>query len=117
LISLARNSSLIANETNMAWYGSSYAMDLQLQQGQARAVELGRYVVRATNTGYSAILDNKGKILSYLPRDKFGVLIGEVKGFVGQTPYMKMGGSFYWIFTLFLLLLILFFYSRIKNKN
>ncbi|QRN41276.1 MAG: apolipoprotein N-acyltransferase [Neisseriaceae bacterium] len=117
LINLARHASLIANETNMAWYGSSYAMDLQLQQGQARAVELGRYVVRATNTGYSAILDNKGKIISYLPRDKFGVLIGEVKGFLGQTPYMKIGGSFYWIFTLFLLLLALFFYSRIKNKS
>lgn len=116
LVELASNSSLIVNATNMAWYGSSYAMDLQLQQGQARAVELGRYVVRSTNTGYSAIIDNKGKIIQVLPRDQFGILIGEVKGYSGQTPYMRMGGSRTWILWITFGLLLLFLYSQIKAK-
>ena len=109
LISGAKNATLIANGANMAWYGSSYAMDQQLQQAQMRAMELGRYVVRSTNTGYSAIIDNKGHILQKVPRDRFGVLVATVPGFQGETPYMKLGGSAPWATLLLIIYLALFF--------
>ena len=109
LISGARDSTLIANGANMAWYGSSYAMDQQLQQAQMRAMELGRYLVRATNTGYSAIIDHKGHILQKVARDHFGVLVDTIPGFQGETPYMRLGGDTPCAIFLLVIYLVLFF--------
>ncbi|MDO5059855.1 MAG: apolipoprotein N-acyltransferase [Neisseria sp.] len=94
LIASARQSSLLANASNMAWYGTSNAMYQQLQQSQARALELGRYMVRATNTGFTAIVDNKGRVTAQLLPDTAAVLNGEIEGFRGETPYMKLGSSY-----------------------
>lgn len=97
LIASARQANLLANVSNMAWFGQSYARDQQLQLSQARALELGRYMVRATNTGMTAIINQKGQIQALLPPDVEQVLIGEVQGYVGETPYMRWGGSTPWI--------------------
>nr|WP_253341664.1 apolipoprotein N-acyltransferase [Neisseria sp. HSC-16F19] len=93
LIASAKQASLLANVSNMAWYGDSYAMDQHLQQSQARALELGRYMVRATNTGMTAIINPQGYITALLPKDSAQVLTGEIEGYRGETPYMRMGGS------------------------
>lgn len=93
LINLAKESTLLVNISNMGWYGKSNAMDLQLQQSQARSLELGRMLVRSTNNGRTAVISNKGVILSILPRDVMQVLIYKIQGFSGNTPFMKMGGS------------------------
>ncbi|STZ76634.1 apolipoprotein N-acyltransferase [Bergeriella denitrificans] len=93
LIATARHSTLLANVSNMAWYGDSNAMYQQLQQSQARAMELGRYMVRATNTGVTAIISPKGSIIAQAEPNTETVLTGHVKGYTGETPYMKMGGS------------------------
>ena len=101
----------------MGWYGSSYAMDLQLQQAQVRAIELGRYVVRTTNTGYSAIIDNKGAILAYLPRDQQGFLQGTIKAYTGATWYMRLGGSRPIIMVMILLLFFLLIYDHLYYRR
>lgn len=93
LIPSARQASVLANVSNMAWYGDSYAMDQHLQQSQARALELGRYMVRATNTGMTAIINPHGQIMAMLAPNTAQVLQGEIEGYQGQTPYMHMGGS------------------------
>ena len=93
LIATAKRSTLLANISNMAWYGKSNAMYQQLQQSQARAMELGRYMVRATNTGATAIISPKGTIVAEAQPDTETVLEGHVKGYIGETPYMKAGGS------------------------
>ncbi|TFV05404.1 apolipoprotein N-acyltransferase, partial [Bacillus stratosphericus] len=93
LIASAGQSTLLANASNMAWYGKSNAMFQHLQQSQARALELGRYMVRATNTGATAIVDPKGRIVAQAVPDTATVLEGRIKGYVGETPYMKLGGS------------------------
>lgn len=93
LIATAKRSTLLANISNMAWYGKSNAMYQQLQQSQARAMELGRYMVRATNTGATAIISPKGTIVAEAQPDIETVLEGHVKGYIGETPYMKAGGS------------------------
>lgn len=93
LIASARQSTLLANASNMAWYGKSNAMYQQLQQSQARALELGRYMIRATNTGLTAVIDHKGRLTASLPPDTAGVLRSNIQGYSGQTPYMMLGGS------------------------
>ena len=70
LIATAKRSTLLANISNMAWYGKSNAMYQQLQQSQARAMELGRYMVRATNTGATAIISPKGTIVAEAQPDQ-----------------------------------------------
>ncbi|WP_066565966.1 apolipoprotein N-acyltransferase [Snodgrassella sp. CFCC 13594] len=93
LIASAKQSSLLANISNMAWYGQSHAMDQHLQQSQARALEMGRYMVRATNTGMTAVINPKGEITALLPPDTAQVLTAEIQGQQGNTPYMQLGSS------------------------
>ena len=93
LIASARQSTLLANASNMAWYGHSNAMWQQLQQSQTRALELGRQMIRATNTGATAIVSEKGEILALAKPNTETVLNGMAQGFSGETPYMKLGGA------------------------
>ncbi len=52
---------LLVNVSNVAWFGRSVAPQQHLQISQARALETGRYVLRATNTGMTAIIDQAGQ--------------------------------------------------------
>ena len=54
---------LLVNISNDAWYGQSYAADQHMQFSQARALETGRYMLRATNTGATAAIDQHGYVL------------------------------------------------------
>ena len=108
LIATAKNATLLANVSNMAWYGDSNAMYQQLQQSQARAMELGRYMVRATNTGATAIISPKGSIIAESEPNTDAVLEGHIKGYVGETPYMKAGGSLWLIGVLSIIAIVLF---------
>ncbi|MDO5070206.1 MAG: apolipoprotein N-acyltransferase [Neisseria zoodegmatis] len=108
LIASAKQSTLLANASNMAWYGKSNAMFQHLQQSQARSMELGRYMVRSTNTGATAIIDPKGRIVSQTVPDTEAVLEGKIEGYIGETPYMKMGGSLPLIILLGLTAAVLF---------
>lgn len=114
LIATARQSTLLANVSNMAWYGDSNAMHQQLQQSQARAMELGRYMVRATNTGATAIISPKGSIISEAEPNTETVLEGHIKGYIGETPYMKMGGS-WWLIGILTAIAALLFVLRQKE--
>lgn len=95
LIESAKKSTLLANASNMAWYGNSNAMWQQLQQSQARALELGRYMIRATNTGATAIVAPNGSVIKHAQPNIPTVLEGEVYGMSGETPYMRLGSSWY----------------------
>lgn len=112
LIYAARQSSLLANISNMAWYGHSNAMSQHLQQSQARALEMGRYMVRATNTGMTAIINPQGQITALLPPDTAQILYGNVQGMRGDTPFMRLGGSMPLMALLLLLAAILYGYGR-----
>lgn len=103
LIDSAKKSTLLANASNMAWYGHSNAMWQQLQQSQARALELGRYMIRATNTGATAIVAPNGRIVKFAKPNMETVLEGEVYGMNGETPYMKLGSSWPVFYALLLL--------------
>ena len=83
--------SLLVNVTNDAWFGETFAAWQHAQMSQMRALETGRYMLRATNTGVTAIIDQKGRVLSSLPEFEAGTLEGVAQGYDGLTPYARWG--------------------------
>ena len=82
---------LLANLTNDAWYGDSWAADQHLQISQMRALEAGRPMLRATNTGVSAVVDHRGRVRASLPQFESGVLEASIAGRAGSTPFAVAG--------------------------
>jgi apolipoprotein N-acyltransferase len=89
---------LLVNISNDAWYGQSYAADQHMQFSQARALETGRYMLRATNTGATAAIDQHGYVLAHAPHDIQTTLNIKAQGFTGSTPYVRWGN---WPFIVF----------------
>lgn len=82
---------LLVNVTNDAWFGDSTAPWQHMQMSQARALETGRPVLRATNTGATAIIDARGRVTARAPLFKAWVLEDMVQGYDGTTPYVYFG--------------------------
>ena len=82
---------LLVNISNDAWYGKSIAASQHLQISQARAMETQRMMLRATNTGVTAIIDINGSLISSLPQHEVGILDGIVQGYKGSTPFSMYG--------------------------
>ncbi|MEY4017252.1 MAG: putative apolipoprotein N-acyltransferase N-acyltransferase, rane protein [Pseudomonadota bacterium] len=81
---------LLINLSNIAWFGNTVAIDQHLHISRVRAMELGRPMLRATNTGATAIIDAQGVVTHRLASGVQGVLSGEVKGVHGErTPYTQ----------------------------
>ncbi|MBT9589461.1 MAG: apolipoprotein N-acyltransferase [Thiobacillus sp.] len=85
--------SVLVNVSNLAWFGDSFAPWQHAQMSQMRALETGRMMLRATNTGLTAIIDEKGRILASLPPFTTGSLSGEIQGYAGSTPYVRWGNA------------------------
>jgi len=82
---------LLANFTNDAWWGKSAASDQHLQISQMRALETGRYMLRATNTGVTTIVDEVGHVVRAAPQFAVAVVEGLAQGRTGSTPYVLWG--------------------------
>ncbi len=80
---------VFVNVSNIAWFGDTVAIDQHLHITRMRALEFERPFVRATNTGATAIVDHRGQVQAELPRHTRGVLMDEVEGRVGLTPYAR----------------------------
>ena len=89
--SQARRATLLANVSNVAWFGDSLAPAQHLQIARQRAIETGRVHLAATNTGITAAVDRDGTVLARLPQYAAGRLEIEVQGYTGATPYMLAG--------------------------
>jgi len=77
--------------TNDAWYDTSPAAWQHLQASQIRAIESGRYILRATNTGVSSIIAPDGSIQNTIPWWRKGIVIGHYQPLSYQTLYQKWG--------------------------
>ena len=84
---------LLVNASNVAWFGRSVAPQQHMQISQARALETGRYMLRATNTGMTAIIDQHGKVRAVAPEFVTATVSGEVQGYAGATPYVRWGNA------------------------
>ena len=85
--------SVLVNVSNLAWFGNSFAPWQHAQMSQMRALESGRMMLRATNTGVTAIIDERGRMLASLPLFTTGSLSGEIQGYAGATPYVRWGNA------------------------
>lgn len=108
--------SILLNVSNIAWFGDSIALPQHLQISQMRAIETGRPMLRATNTGVTAVIDPKGKVVARLPPFERGVLAAPVQGYKGLTPYSRYGNSPV-VALAFLLLGAAWFVSRNNPHN
>jgi apolipoprotein N-acyltransferase len=88
---MARNATLLVNVTNDAWYGRSLAASQHNQIAAMRALETGRPLLRATNTGITSAIEHSGREIARLPWFTRGVLEVEVVGRQGTTPYVRFG--------------------------
>lgn len=84
---------LLLNVSNIAWFGNSIALPQHLQISQMRSLETGRPMLRATNTGATAVIDQKGRVVTQLAPLTEGVLTTRVQGYRGSTPYILLGNS------------------------
>ena len=82
---------MLVNVSNDAWFGDSIAPHQHLDIARIRAAEVGRYLLRATNTGISAIIDPSGRVVAQSPQFEPHLLEGAVQGFTGSTPYARWG--------------------------
>jgi apolipoprotein N-acyltransferase len=82
---------VLVNVSNDAWFGKSFAAEQHLQASQMRALETGRWMVRSTNTGASAAINERGRIVSRLPEFTAGTLVEKVVPREGSTPYTRWG--------------------------
>lgn len=91
LIRQLPRATILANFTNDAWWGESFASEQHLQISQMRAQEAGRYMLRATNTGVTAIIDQRGRVLAAAPQFVTTAVDGIAQGYAGSTPYVRWG--------------------------
>jgi apolipoprotein N-acyltransferase len=94
---------ILLNLSNIAWFGNSIALPQHLQISQMRALETGRPMLRATNTGATAVIGPKGQLISELQPYTRNMLSEQVQGYQGQTPYLLLGNKLMLALTLFAL--------------
>ncbi|MGE8362907.1 apolipoprotein N-acyltransferase [Pseudomonas sp.] len=86
---LAARSDLLLTVSNDAWFGRSIGPLQHLQMAQMRALEAGRWMIRATNNGITVLIDPFGRITEQLPQFEQGVMYGEVQPMQHLTPYLQ----------------------------
>jgi apolipoprotein N-acyltransferase len=84
---------LLVNVSNVAWFGRSIAPAQHRQISQARALETGRMLLRATNTGVTAVIGFDGRVLAEAPQFALTALTHTVQGRAGATPYVRAGNG------------------------
>lgn len=83
--------SILINVSNDAWFGDSIAPHQHLQIARMRALEVGRYVVRATNNGISAFIGPHGELLEKGPQFEYVTMTYDVQPQDGATPFSRLG--------------------------
>jgi apolipoprotein N-acyltransferase len=84
---------VLANVSNIAWFGRSHALPQHLAIARLRTLETGRPMVRSTNTGVTAAIDATGRVTAMLEPNTDGVLEVRVQGTTGLTPFVRLGNA------------------------
>ena len=109
-LAVLREATLLVNVSNDAWFGESSAPHQHLEITRMRALEAGRWLMRATSTGITAFIDPQGRIVARSPQFLPTVLEGTVEARTGLTPYARFGNAP--VLLLSALLLLLAFWRR-----
>ncbi len=89
----SRAPTILLNLSNLAWFNNSLALPQHLQISRLRALETGRPMLRATNTGATAIIDARGRVVAQLALNTASVLDGAAQAHTGDTPYVRFGDT------------------------
>ena len=100
-----KSSLLMINVSNDTWFGNSIGPYHHLSIARVRSIENNRYTIRATNDGISAIISNKGTIVTLLNKGKSGILEGNVKLIKNSTFYSRYGHLFFIILSFIIVLI------------
>lgn len=87
----ASGASILANFSNLGWFGDSFALRQHWQMARMRSIETARPTLRATNTGITGAIDAKGHVIARLPAQRPGVLDVTIQGQQGLTPFARTG--------------------------
>tara|TARA_Y100000768_G_scaffold22821_1_gene15542 strand:- start:5590 stop:6861 length:1272 start_codon:yes stop_codon:yes gene_type:complete len=82
---------VIINVSNDSWFGKSLAPYQHLQISQIRALEFNRSLLRATNTGISAVINNNGQVIDHIPNDVEGIISGKISINKERSIYSQYG--------------------------
>jgi apolipoprotein N-acyltransferase len=86
---------MLANISNIGWFGNSIAIPQHLNLSRMRALEFQVPMLRATNTGATAVIDHRGVVTHSLPPHQRGMLEASAQGRSGVTPFAWWAGRFY----------------------
>jgi len=100
-----KSSLLMINVSNDTWFGNSIGPYHHLSIARVRSIENNRYTIRATNDGISAIISNKGTIVTLLDKGKSDILEGNVKLIKNSTFYSRNGHLFFIILSFIIVLI------------
>jgi apolipoprotein N-acyltransferase len=104
---------ILANISNIGWFGRTIAVEQHLRISRMRSLELQRPMIRATNTGATVVIDHRGVVTHSLPPFSVGILEGSVEGRQGLTPFAIWAGHLgLWPLWLLALALLLVFRRR-----
>ena len=84
-----RGADVLVTVSNDTWFGRSIGPLQHAQMARMRAVENGKYVLRATNNGVTALIDDRGAVVAELPQFEQAVLTGTVRATSGSTPFAR----------------------------
>ena len=111
----ASESDFLVNLSNDAWFGDSLGPHQHLQIARTRALETGRYLVRATNNGLTAIINHKGNVLKQATQFVPTYLRGPIQLRTGATLYTRLGDRPLMYLAGFLFLFNFFFKSNVRS--
>ena len=109
LIESSADNEIIINISNDGWFGNTLAPYQHLQITQIRALEFNRYILRATNTGISAVINNQGQVVDMLENNVEGTLKGQIPTTMRRSFYSEYGDLS--------VLMLIFFSLLIKGIN
>ena len=108
---------LICLSTNDSWFTDSAALYMHTAQAQLRAVESGRYIARAANTGISAVVTHRGEIVEQLDPLVDGMIVEEVELHTERTVYSYVGNLFVYLCIAFLTIMLVLSLCTLPKRN
>ncbi|HEY7803800.1 MAG TPA: nitrilase-related carbon-nitrogen hydrolase, partial [Orrella sp.] len=104
LPAVRQGATVLANFSNLGWFGDSWALRQHWQMARFRSMETRRPTLRATNTGITGAIDPSGRVIAELPVLAAGYVDVQVQGHTGLTPYTRWGNYPMWILVCLILL-------------
>ena len=108
---------MLINVSNDGWFTGSIEPHQHMEIARMRAIETGRYLLRATNVGVSGIVNTKGQLVATAPPYSTEVITHQVQPFTGSTPFIRWGNWGIIILVSLLLLLGYFIMARAKKED